>query len=94
MIYNWTMSSAEGGSGPATGTIVHELVGQNDVNGVDGGTGVADARFGAAIDMEFYGGKYTLVVGAPGEDVHDTTWNSGNEGRAARSIYTRLPAPV
>lgn len=69
-IYSWSESSAASGNGPNT-TYIHNLVGQDDVDGVNGGNGVENARFGAAVDMELFGGKYTIVAGAPGEGGSD-----------------------
>lgn len=39
----------------------------NPENG-SGGNVARDAYFGAAVDVDFYNGVYTIVVGAPGED--------------------------
>ncbi|MDX5337261.1 MAG: DUF4347 domain-containing protein [Marinobacter sp.] len=58
-IYNWSESSAASGNGPNT-TYVHNLVGQQDVDGVNGGNGVENARFGAAVDMELFGASTPL----------------------------------
>lgn len=92
-IYDWTESAAAAGNGPTT-TVVHNLVGQQDVDGVNGGNGVENARFGAAIDMEFYGGKYTLVAGAPGEGdsdgeiyIYQTTNDNMSTIQGASNIY-------
>lgn len=63
-IYNWTAGST---GGPTTTAPAVTLVGENDINGVDQGSGVKNARFGAAVDIEYFNGKYTIVAGAPGE---------------------------
>lgn len=61
--YNWTAGST---GGPVTTPAV-TLVGEADIDNVNGGDSARNARFGAAVDVEYFNGKYTIVAGAPGE---------------------------
>lgn len=90
-IYSWSQSSAAAGTGPSA-TVTQRLVGQDDVNGVGDGGLKENSRFGAAVDMEFYGGKYTIVAGAPGEGggeiyIYQTTSESIATLQGASNIY-------
>lgn len=75
-VYNWSKSSTTEPTGATAKTPAFRLVGQDDVDGVNGGSGVADAYFGAAVDIEYYSPtpgvpdsyRYTIVGGAPNED--------------------------
>lgn len=92
-VYNWAAGST---GGPTAGVAV-TLVGQQDVNGVNGGDGVRDSRFGAAVDVEYFNGKYTIVAGAPGEgsgEVYIYQTSSADIGTigAASNIYGQATA--
>ncbi|MDX5327939.1 MAG: DUF4347 domain-containing protein, partial [Marinobacter sp.] len=73
-VYDWGQSST---SAPTryTAAFTH-LSGQQDVDGVNGGGSVENARLGGGLAMEYYDntnngiddGRYTIVLGAPGED--------------------------
>lgn len=91
-IYQWTEGSTTLLNNDNRNGYLFNLVGEQDTDGVNGGTGVIDARFGAAVDMEFYGGKYTIVVGAPGESggeiyIYQTTNSNMNTIQAASNIW-------
>lgn len=88
IIYSWTRSSADSGNGPSS-SVVNRLVGNADLDGINGGASVAGARFGSAVDMEFYEGKYTIVVGAPGEGNlnDDSGWNENGYDGPGGEIY-------
>jgi hypothetical protein len=99
-IYQWSSGSI---TAPST-TLAFVLNGNADMDGV--GTGSAlpavGSRFGSAVDVEYYNtdptdpskARYTIVVGAPGEDggkgevyVYQTTTNGLTAFAAATNIW-------
>lgn len=78
-VYNWGESSSSAPTRYTTGSggTFDYLAGEQDNDGtVNGGESVVNARLGGALAMEYYDntdngiddGRYTIVIGAPGED--------------------------
>lgn len=79
-VYNWTANATTGPGGALNGTNTATrystgswsyLSGQDDMDGLNGGGSLRNQYFGASLAMDFYGGKYTIAIGGPGDGSND-----------------------